>query len=104
VLGRNGVLVLSSVTGGNRTTEVPSDVLNLGFVLGNKVMVGTVNASRADFESGVRDLAMAQARWPGWPARLMTHPVHGLDEAPKALELLGARGAIKVYVEVRALP
>ncbi len=48
-LGRNGVLVLSSVTGGDRRTEVPSDALNLGFVLGNKVMVGTVNASRVDF-------------------------------------------------------
>jgi threonine dehydrogenase-like Zn-dependent dehydrogenase len=104
VLGRNGVLVLSSVTGGDRRTEVPSDVLNLGFVLGNKVMVGTVNASRADFESGVRDLAMAEARWPGWPGRLLTHPVSGLDDAPKALELLGAPGAIKVYVEVRPLP
>ena len=104
VLGRNGVLVLSSVTGGSRTTEVPSDALNLGFVLGNKVMVGTVNASRADFEAGVRDLAMAEARWPGWPGRLLTHPVHGLDEAPKALELLNAPGAIKVYVEVRPLP
>ena len=100
VLGRNGVLVLSSVTGGDRHVEVPSDALNLGFVLGNKVMVGTVNASRADFESGVRDLAMAQARWPGWLDRLLTHPVHGLDDAPKALELLGTPGAIKVFVEV----
>ena len=104
VLGRNGVLVLSSVTGGDRRTEVPSDVLNLGFVLGNKVMVGTVNASRVDFESGVRDLAMARARWPGWLLRLLTHPVEGLDNAPKALELLGTPGAIKVYVEVRPLP
>ncbi|MDQ3896296.1 MAG: glucose 1-dehydrogenase [Actinomycetota bacterium] len=104
VLGRNGVLVLSSVTGGDRRTEVPSDALNLGFVLGNKVMVGTVNASRVDFESGVRDLAMAQARWPGWLGRLLTHPVDGLDNAPKALELLGTPGAIKVFVEVSALP
>ncbi|HEX3622436.1 MAG TPA: glucose 1-dehydrogenase [Acidimicrobiales bacterium] len=104
VLGRNGVLVLSSVTGGSRTIEVPSDVLNLGFVLGNKVMVGTVNASRADFEAGVRDLAMAQSRWPGWLDRLLTHPIQGLDNAPKALELLGAPGTIKVYVEVRPLP
>jgi threonine dehydrogenase-like Zn-dependent dehydrogenase len=104
VLGRNGVLVLSSVTGGDRRVEVPSDALNLGFVLGNKVMVGTVNASRADFEAGVRDLAMAQARWPGWLARLLTHPVEGLDNAPKALELLGAPGAIKVFVEVGPLP
>lgn len=104
VLGRNGVLVLSSVTGGDRRTDVPSDALNLGFVLGNKVMVGTVNASRVDFENGVRDIAMAQARWPGWLDRLLTHPVHGLDEAPKALELLGSAGAIKVFVEVSPLP
>ena len=104
VLGRNGVLVLTSVTGGQRTVEVPSDVLNLGFVLGNKVMVGSVNASRADFESGVRDLAMTSARWPGWLQHLLTHPVEGLDNATKALELLGAPGAIKVYVEVRSLP
>jgi threonine dehydrogenase-like Zn-dependent dehydrogenase len=104
VLGRNGVLVLSSVTGGDRKVEVPSDALNLGFVLGNKVMVGTVNASRTDFEIGVRDLAMAQARWPGWLDRLLTHKVEGLDNAPKALDLLGAKGAIKVFVEVRPLP
>lgn len=104
VLGRNGVLVLSSVTGGERTVEVPADTLNLGFVLGNKVMVGTVNASRADFESGVRDIAMAVARWPGWLERLLTHPVVGLDNAPTALGLLGTPGAIKVYVEVAALP
>jgi glucose 1-dehydrogenase len=102
-LGRNGVLVLSSVTGGDRRTEVPADALNLGFVLGNKVMVGTVNASRVDFEAGVRDIAMAQARWPGWLDRLLTHPVHGLDEAPKALELLDAANAIKVFVEVSPL-
>ena len=103
-LGRNGVLVLSGVTGGDRRVEVPSDALNLGFVLGNKVMVGTVNASRADFESGVRDLAMAEARWPGWLRRLLTHPVEGLDHAPEALDLLGTAGAIKGYVEVSPLP
>src|SRR6266566_1142001 len=45
-LGKNGVLVLSSVTGGDRRIEVPADKINLDFVLGNKVMVGTVNANR----------------------------------------------------------
>src|SRR6266571_1565943 len=52
-LAKNGVLVLSSVTGGNRKIEVPADKINLEFVLGNKVMVGTVNANREYFESGV---------------------------------------------------
>src|SRR5258707_5304695 len=36
-LGKNGVLVLSSVTGGDRKIEVPADKINLEFVLGNKV-------------------------------------------------------------------
>jgi glucose 1-dehydrogenase len=99
-LGKNGVLVLSSVTGGDRRVEVPADRLNLEFVLGNKVMVGTVNASRADFETGVRDLAAAEIRWPGWLARLLTHRIEGLAECPRAFDVLGAPGTIKVFVAV----
>jgi threonine dehydrogenase-like Zn-dependent dehydrogenase len=100
LLGKNGVLVLSSVTGGSRRVEIPSDALNLDFVLGNKVMVGTVNANREHFEAGVRDLAIAQTEYPGWLDRLLTHPVHGLESWPKAFELLGAPGVIKVFIEV----
>src|SRR5439155_1815204 len=78
-LGKSGVLVLSSVTGGDRKVEVPADAINLGFVLGNKVMVGTVNANREYFEMGVKDMAQAEAEYPGWLARLLTHPVRGLE-------------------------
>jgi threonine dehydrogenase-like Zn-dependent dehydrogenase len=99
-LGKNGVLVLASVTGGDRKVEVPSDAINQGFVLGNKAMVGTVNANREHFEAGVRDLTMAQALWPGWLERLLTDRVEGLSEWPKAFELLGHAGVIKVFVEV----
>ncbi|MGE5275692.1 MAG: glucose 1-dehydrogenase, partial [Acidobacteriota bacterium] len=74
-LGKNGVLVLSSVTGGDRQVMVPADKINLGFVLGNKVMVGTVNANREYFEAGVRDMAQSEAQYPGWLERLLTHPV-----------------------------
>src|SRR3954451_21889650 len=56
-LGKNGVLVMASVTGGDKTVEVPADKINQGFVLGNKVMVGTVNANREYFELGVRDMS-----------------------------------------------
>src|SRR3989441_618879 len=66
VLGKNGVLVLASVTGGDRMVQVPADRINLEFVLGNKVMVGTVNASREHFEMGVADMAQAAAEYPGW--------------------------------------
>ncbi len=97
-LGKNGVLVLSSVTGGDRMIQVPADRINLEFVLGNKVMVGTVNANREYFELGVRDMAQAEAQFPGWLARLLTHPVRGLENWKLLLETLtAARGAIKVY-------
>ena len=100
-LGRNGVLVLASVTGGERTVEVPSDKINLGFVLGNKVIVGTVNGNREYFEAAVNDLARAASQFPGWTARLLTHPIRGLDNYRQMIETLtSARGAIKVYLDV----
>jgi len=100
-LAKNGVLVLSSITGGDRKTEVPSDRINLDFVLGNKVMVGTVNAAREHFEEGVRDMAKAEAEYPGWLSRLLTHPVKGLENYGQLFQhLLNGSGAIKVYCEV----
>jgi threonine dehydrogenase-like Zn-dependent dehydrogenase len=100
-LGKNGVLVLSSVTGGDRKIEVPADKINLEFVLGNKVMVGTVNANREYFEMGVRDMSQAELDYTGWLARLLTHPVKGLKNYSEIFEkLTAAKGAIKVFCEV----
>jgi threonine dehydrogenase-like Zn-dependent dehydrogenase len=100
-LGKNGVLVLVSVTGGDRKAEVNADMINQGFVLGNKVMVGSVNASPADFVSGRDDLIKAQAVYPGWLAKLLTTPVGGLESYDQMLhELTENRDAIKVFVEV----
>ncbi|MEW5975995.1 MAG: glucose 1-dehydrogenase [Acidobacteriota bacterium] len=102
-LGKNGVLVLSSVTGGSRKVEVPADRINLEFVLGNKVMVGTVNANREYFEMGVRDMAQAEAEYPGWLGRLLTHPVRGLENYKELFhQLTEGRNAIKVFCEVAA--
>ena len=100
-LAKNGVLVLSSVTGGDHRIEVPADRINLDFVLGNKVMVGTVNANREYFEMGVKDLAQAEAAYPGWLSRLLTHPVKGLVQYRELMDTLTtAKSAIKVYCEV----
>lgn len=100
-LAKNGVLVLTSVTGGDRMVEVPADRINLEFVLGNKVMVGTVNANREYFETGVKDMAHAESQYPGWLQRLLTHPVRGLENWKLLLRTLtNAPGAIKVCCEV----
>jgi threonine dehydrogenase-like Zn-dependent dehydrogenase len=100
VLGKNGVLVLSSITGGDRRVEIASDRINQSFVLGNKVMVGTVNASPADFESGVTDLIRAEALYPGWLGKLLTTPIHGLESYREMIEALESGEGIKVFVEV----
>jgi glucose 1-dehydrogenase len=101
VLGKNGVLVLTSITGGNHRLEVPADRINLEFVLGNKVMVGSVNASRDNFETGVRDMSQAEAEYPGWLRQLLTHPVQGLDGYRELFDRLqNPNGAIKIFCEL----
>lgn len=101
-LGTNGVLVLSGVTGGERVIEIDANRINQGFVLGNKVMVGTVNASRDDYVRGVDHLLAAEAMHPGWLEKLLTTPVQGLEDPTVILAALEDRETIKAYVEVAA--
>jgi choline dehydrogenase-like flavoprotein len=98
---KNGVLVLASVTGGDREHSVPADKINLDFVLGNKLVVGTVNANREYFEAGVYDFARAELEFPGWLPKLLTHPVTGLENFQEMMQTLTTEGsAIKVFVNV----
>jgi len=79
-LGSNGVLVLLSLTGGNATESLPIDLLNREFVLGNKVMVGSVNSAYEDFTAAVADLSRFEALWPGLTGQLITHRLNGLTD------------------------
>ena len=104
VLAKNGVLILVSVTGGDRKTEIPADKINLGFVLGNKVAVGSVNANREYFEMGVKDLSEAELVYPGWLCKLLTHSIQGLENYQEMMRALTeAKDAIKVFCEVAPL-
>ncbi|HEY0659383.1 MAG TPA: glucose 1-dehydrogenase [Pyrinomonadaceae bacterium] len=106
-LNENGILILASVTGGERKTDaVPSDAINQKFVLGNRAMVGTVNASREHFEMGVKDLALCEAMYAGWLARMLTHKVEGLENYAQVFDILensGKYNAIKAYLEVNKI-
>jgi threonine dehydrogenase-like Zn-dependent dehydrogenase len=100
-LGKNGALILASVTGGDRQYAIPADKINLDFVLGNKLVVGTVNANREHFEAGVYDFARAELEFPGWLSQLLTHPVNGLENYAEMMQTLTTEeSAIKVFVEV----
>jgi threonine dehydrogenase-like Zn-dependent dehydrogenase len=101
VLGLNGVLVWTSITGGQKSIEVPADRINLDWVLGNKLLVGSVNGNREHFALGIHDMAMGEAIYPGVLEKILTHPVRGLENYAEAMRLLMEdRAALKVFVEV----
>ena len=74
-LGLNGVLVWTGITGGDKKVEVPTDNINLQWVLGNKLLLGSVNANRTHFEMGIKDLALGEMMFPGVLQKILTHPV-----------------------------
>jgi threonine dehydrogenase-like Zn-dependent dehydrogenase len=103
VLNRNGVLILTSITGARRHLEVPADDINLQFVLGNKLLFGTVNANREYFEVGVKDFAHAEAEYPGWLGEILTNPIDGLENYREMMrQLTDDKSAVKVFVNVSA--
>ena len=99
VAGTNGVVVLASITGGDKNIMICSDCFNQGLVLGNKTVVGTVNAHRKDFKQGICDLVEAEKRWPGLAAKLITarYPPERIIEALSAMD-----ENIKVIIEFEA--
>jgi len=101
VLGHNGVLVWHSVTGGDKQTLVASDKINIEFVLGNKLLLGSVNANREHFESGIKDMALGEVMYPGVLQKILTHPVDGIDNYHQMMRLLVEENdALKVYVNI----
>lgn len=65
-LGPNGVLVLTGIPdAASPPTSVAGGALFRDVVLGNQSIVGSVNANRTYFESGLRDLTVFEQRWPG---------------------------------------
>jgi len=100
-LGHNGVLVWTSITGGANVTEMPSDKINIEWVLGNKLLLGSVNANKEHFERGIRDLALGEVMYPNVTQRILTTPVDGLDNYKEMMRLLmEEKPPLKVYVNV----
>ncbi|HUE69530.1 MAG TPA: glucose 1-dehydrogenase [Pirellulaceae bacterium] len=100
-LAHNGVLLWTSITGGQKKAELPSDKINIEWVLGNKMLIGSVNGNRHHFEMGIADLAHGEMMYPGVLQRILTNPVDGLDNYREMMRLLvEEKSALKVYVNV----
>jgi len=100
-VAKNGVLVWTGITGGDAELTLPGDKINLDWVLGNKLLLGSVNANRGHFEAGIRDLALGDAMFPGAIQEILSHPVDGLDNFQEMMRLLvHEKSALKVFVNV----
>lgn len=101
VLGLNGALIWTSITGGKKEATIPADAINLQWVLGNKLLVGSVNGNRRHFELGIQALAHGELAFPGVTEKILTNPVQGLDNYQEMMRLLVEdKDALKVFVNV----
>ncbi|MDP9253255.1 MAG: glucose dehydrogenase, partial [Chloroflexota bacterium] len=98
LVGTNGAVILTSVTGATRSLDVPADAINQRLVLNNVLVLGSVNAKSDDFRQGIADLSDAERRWPGFLGALITRRVP-LADAARALPHDPSQ--IKTVVEVR---
>ena len=72
VLGTNGIFIFTGVPAPMNDITLDAGALMRDIVLQNQVVLGTVNAPKAAFENGIRDLAEFQKKWPGALSSLIT--------------------------------
>jgi len=66
---------LTSITGGNRTEKYPINAINLDLVLGNKTILGVVNANYKDYVDGEKLFSLFESKWPGLLKKIITKRV-----------------------------
>ena len=90
-VGAGGVVCLTGVGSGGRTTGLPAADVATELVLGNNVVVGSVNANRRHFYRAAEALAMADH---SWLERLVTRRVppdrieDALDRTPDDIKVV----------------
>jgi len=72
-LAPTAVLCLLSVTGGDKQQAEPTAEINEDLVLGNNVVLGSVNANPLHYKMGVEDFKAIEAKRPGVLAKLITN-------------------------------
>jgi threonine dehydrogenase-like Zn-dependent dehydrogenase len=79
-LALNGICVLTGIPGGDRPLQIPGAEMARRLVLGNQLLLGSVNASAGHFRMAIQDLSQAVLRWPGHVPELVQHyPVSGFS-------------------------
>lgn len=93
-IGPNGVLALLGVTPGKRSICISSDMINQELVLENKCVLGSVNASRKDFETGLYRLQLMESRFPGLLNRMITERLTMEDVPQLDFDRIGIKAVV----------
>lgn len=72
-LAGNAAFIATGVPGRGGKSEIAADTVMNELVLRNQVLCGTVNSSRADFESAIHHLGQMLERWPDTLRSIITH-------------------------------
>jgi glucose 1-dehydrogenase len=95
LLRRGGVACLLGIDGRAQRLELDGPVLGVDAILENRVLFGSVNAHRTDWEAAVRALAAARARWPDALERFLGLRVP-LDRYADAFAFRGVKATLQL--------
>jgi glucose 1-dehydrogenase len=73
MMSPNAVFIATGVPGPGGKTKIKADTVMHELVMGNQVLCGTVNASRADFENAIEHLGQMLEQWPDATRGIITH-------------------------------
>ncbi len=92
ILGTNGIFIFTGVPGLGKEITIDAGTLMRNAVLKNQVVLGTVNAPKAAFENGIKDMEDFNRKWPKQLKSLVTSRIP-VDEYR---ELLRGRGTDEI--------
>jgi threonine dehydrogenase-like Zn-dependent dehydrogenase len=93
MLRRGGVAVLLGIDGHDRTVQLHGPVIGVDAILGNRALIGSVNANIVDWHAAVERLAAARARWPDALDRFVGLRV-ALDDYADAFAFAGVKATL----------
>lgn len=96
VLGTNGAYVFTGIPSMKPPIEVSADEIMRNVVLKNQMVIGTVNADAAAFQSALEDLEYFESRWPV-AIRSVISGRYSIDDAEELL--IGKAQGIKNVIK-----
>jgi threonine dehydrogenase-like Zn-dependent dehydrogenase len=101
VLGPNSVFIFTGVPGSGAANQVDTDSIMRDAVLKNQVILGTVNAGKAEFQATISGMKTISQRWPAAVRALITgrYPLGSYRDL-----LLGQPGGVKNVLSFDSAP